>query len=60
MNLEHLLVSAYNLKIAETPFEISHAQALPAAGPPASFHADMATIDNLMRRHFGGVASWRS
>lgn len=53
VNLEHLLVSAYNLKIADTPFEISHAQTLPTHTPVLPFEADMTTIEEIRRRVFG-------
>ncbi|HVK40813.1 MAG TPA: ribonuclease H-like domain-containing protein [Candidatus Kapabacteria bacterium] len=53
VNLEHLLVSAYNLKIADSPFEISHAQALPTRTPVLPFEPDMDTIGEIRRRVFG-------
>lgn len=53
VNLEHLLVSAYNLKIADSPFEISHAQALPTRTPVLPFEPDMDTISEIRRRVFG-------
>ena len=52
VNLEHLLVSAYNLKIADTPFEISHARSYPTQTPALPFEADMGTIDEVRRRMY--------
>lgn len=59
VNLEHLLVSAYNLKIGATPFAHSHMQPAAAAGPAGPFTVDEATIAELKRRHFGGAVGWR-
>jgi uncharacterized protein YprB with RNaseH-like and TPR domain len=56
VNLEHLLVSAYNLKIAETPFEISHARSLPSHRPEIGYEADPGTIEDIRRRIFGRTA----
>ena len=58
VNLEHLLVSAYNLKIASTPFEISHAQAIPSPPPAGPFRIDVDTIDEIRRQRFGSVMGW--
>ena len=46
INLENLMVAAYNQKLRETPFYDSHliAETMPPANP---FTADIATIDNI-------------
>ncbi len=49
VNLETLLVKAYNLKIKASPFEQSHLQAMPTA-PEIPFAADGETIDRIRYR----------
>jgi uncharacterized protein YprB with RNaseH-like and TPR domain len=64
INLETLMVIAYNLKLKETPFRESHQLNFPQP-PPVAFKADKATIDRLMRsgyagRYYGGrYHGWR-
>jgi uncharacterized protein len=55
VNLEVLLVMAYNLKIQQTPFARSHQIALPTP-PQVPFRADGKTISRLMRQYAGGFA----
>ncbi|MCC7374460.1 MAG: ribonuclease H-like domain-containing protein [Verrucomicrobiales bacterium] len=50
VNLEPLLVKAYNLKVAATPFRAELEQALPTP-PVEPFQAHAPTIDRLMRRY---------
>jgi uncharacterized protein len=57
VNLETLLVMAYNLKIAQTPFADSHRLQLPQP-PPLPFHADREIIAELKRRYSWGVPRW--
>ncbi len=52
INLETLMVEAYNRKLAETPFGQSHALRLPAR-PQIPFMADAATISRLRGQGFG-------
>jgi uncharacterized protein YprB with RNaseH-like and TPR domain len=47
VNLEYLLISAYNMKIQETPFLHSHQIEIPAMLPENPFLADQATIDKI-------------
>lgn len=50
LNLETLLVKAYNLKLGSTPFRASHS--LPESDPaPNPFTADRATINRLKKQH---------
>ncbi len=49
VNLETLLVMAYNLKIKTSPFEQSHWQVMPTA-PEIPFAPDRATIDRIKGR----------
>ena len=49
-SLEKLMIHAYNLKIAETPFADSHTIALPTVEPVLPFEVDMAMIDKIRRR----------
>ena len=46
ITLENLMVTAYNLKLRQTPFYDSHliAETVPPANP---FRADLATIDRI-------------
>lgn len=48
VNLETLLVKAYNLNLQSTPFRLSHQLPMPAA-PVIPFKADQATINRLKR-----------
>jgi len=51
VNLETLMVMAYNFKIKRTPFAVSHAFDLP--GPPAlPYEADRSTIERIRRKYF--------
>ncbi|MGA2498454.1 MAG: ribonuclease H-like domain-containing protein [Tepidisphaeraceae bacterium] len=53
VNLETLLVMAYNLNLRETPFAASHELPLPAA-PQLPFQADHKTIGRLLQRYTSG------
>ncbi|MHB8969867.1 MAG: ribonuclease H-like domain-containing protein [Pirellulaceae bacterium] len=53
VNLETLLVLAYNLNLRQTPFAASHELPLPAP-PPLPFQADRKTIERLMPRYAAG------
>jgi len=46
VNLETLMVKAYNLKVHGTPFESSHLLNMPVA-PPLPFEPDPATIESI-------------
>ena len=50
VTLETLMITAYNLKIIETPFSSSHRIDLPVV-PPNPFLPDNETIERLRRRH---------
>ena len=52
VNLETLMVLAYNLKIKGTPFAEVHRLPLPPR-PSIPFQADLKTIDGIKRRVFG-------
>ena len=60
INLETLLVLAYNLHVQDTPFSASHRLPLPVQ-PGLPFTADRETIDRLTRQgpSAGGWYSWR-
>jgi uncharacterized protein YprB with RNaseH-like and TPR domain len=60
VNLETLMVLAYNRHVQQTPFGASHRQPLPAQ-PAIPFTADRATIDRLKRQApgYGGEYGWR-
>ncbi|MCP4114149.1 MAG: ribonuclease H-like domain-containing protein [Desulfobacteraceae bacterium] len=51
VNLEILMVKAYNMKIQETPFARSNELSLPPA-PELPFHPDLATVDRLRRSYY--------
>lgn len=51
VNLEHLMVLAFNLKLGETPFAASHALPLPER-PEIPFRADPAIVRRLCRQHY--------
>jgi len=53
VNLERLMILAYNLKLQETPFTESHKLAMPAAAE-VPFKADIATIERI-RREYGYI-----
>ena len=54
VNLETLMVMAYNLKLKDTPFRGIHYLPLPIA-PEIPFKADLAAVDKV--KHMGGW-SW--
>ena len=54
VNLETLMVMAYNLKLKDTPFRGIHDLPLPIA-PEIPFKADLATVDRV--KNMGGW-SW--
>jgi hypothetical protein len=58
VNLETLLVIAYNLKLKETPFSAIH-QLQPPSPPPVPFKADIETIERLRRSAYSGYYNWR-
>lgn len=58
VNLETLLVMAYNLNLRQTPFAASHEISLPAA-PTLPFQADRETIERLLRHYSSGYFGWR-
>jgi uncharacterized protein YprB with RNaseH-like and TPR domain len=59
VNLETLMVIAYNLKLRETPFRESHQLDFPLP-PPVAFKADKETIDRIRRSGYGGgYYGWR-
>jgi uncharacterized protein YprB with RNaseH-like and TPR domain len=51
INLEHLMIKAYNLNIENTPFETSHKIQLPLK-PDNPLKADLMTIETLRHRHY--------
>ncbi len=51
VNLESLMVEAYNLKLAATPFHALLAPAAHAAAPKPEFKPDVQTLERLARRH---------
>lgn len=57
VNLETLMVLAYNAKIARTPFADSHRLPVPAR-PPNPFREDRETIDRLKRQYVWGQFRW--
>lgn len=57
VNLETLMVLAYNLKLKGTPFEEVH-QLPPPTRPSIPFEADLKTIDGIKRRIFGGPGGY--
>jgi uncharacterized protein YprB with RNaseH-like and TPR domain len=57
VNLETLMVTAYNMKIRETPFYESHRLELPDR-PEIPFKPDLATIDRLKKQIFGLSGSY--
>jgi uncharacterized protein YprB with RNaseH-like and TPR domain len=57
VNLETLMVMAYNMKIEETPFYESHQIALPVR-PEIPFKPDLATIDRLKTQIFRSSESY--
>ena len=46
INLEMLMVMAYNLKLKETPFEVTHELELPVR-PEIPFKPDMRVVENI-------------
>lgn len=57
VNLEPLLVKAYNLKAAQTPFGPGMALSLPVP-PPEPFRAHAPTVNRLLRQYFAPASSW--
>jgi uncharacterized protein YprB with RNaseH-like and TPR domain len=53
VNLEALMVQAYNLKVAQTPFADSLRLPIPPA-PPIPFAVDAPTVTRLRRQYLGG------
>ncbi len=51
VNLERLMVTAFNLKLQSTPFELSHTISTDLIVPENPFHADMETVDRLRSRY---------
>lgn len=51
VNLETLMIAAYNLKLEETPFSDSHTLPIPVR-PEIPFTADRATIERLRMRYY--------
>lgn len=47
VNLEPLMVTAYNLKLAGTPFDATHREKLPSTAPELPFKPDMETIERI-------------
>lgn len=58
VNLEALLVKAYNLKLRETPFSKSHQIAAPTL-PAIPFKTDQDTIERLKRSSAYSYYGWR-
>jgi uncharacterized protein len=59
VNLETLMVMAYNMNLKSTPFGASHRLNMPAE-PDAPFKADRETISRLKRSlTWGGYRNWR-
>lgn len=54
VNLESLLVKAYNLKLKDSPFERTHRQVMPAT-PKISFAADQETIEQI--KHYQAMST---
>jgi len=54
VNLETLMVMAYNMKLRGTPFSLTHQLPEPIQ-PDIPFEADRMTIDRIKRRFFGGT-----
>ena len=57
VNLETLMILAYNLKLKETPFTETHLLETPLA-PACSFRADLETIEKVKREMLENY--WRS
>jgi uncharacterized protein len=53
VNLETLMIIAYNMKLKETPFRLTHQLHLPPPAP-IPFKADKETIDRIRRGGYGG------
>jgi hypothetical protein len=51
VNLEQLMVIAYNLKLGETPFVGTHGLEMPVR-PVTPLKADIGVIDRAKRRYF--------
>jgi len=49
VNLETLMVMAYNMNLKATPFSATHAIELPSA-PKIPYHADLGTIEKIKRK----------
>ena len=57
VNLETLMVTAYNMKIRSTPFYATNEISLPEI-PETPFQADIATIDRIKRKMLGSPESF--
>jgi len=57
VNLEPLLIQAYNLKVAQTPFGPLVGLASPPP-PPEPFHAHAPTVERLLRQCGGFSSRW--
>lgn len=53
VNLERLMVAAFNMKLQSTPFEFSHTISSDLIVPKNPFQADMKTVDRLRDRYLG-------
>lgn len=56
LNLDYLMVTAYNMKLKETPFQQNQLKARPV--PKSPFQTDTATIKRLMSSADYRAASW--
>ncbi len=51
VNLERLMLMAYNLKVEETPFAASHRMEIPASVPASPFRPNLDTIERVRQRY---------
>jgi len=51
VNLERLMIMAYNMKLDQTPFAHEHALRFPAQVPESGFRADRETVERLRRQY---------
>ncbi len=54
VNLETLMVMAYNMKLQDTPFAATHEISMPTA-PENPFEADKDTINRIIKTVYGGL-----